>query len=103
MVAVVALAWRGRPGAGGADQVVGEGGQGEPGGVGVEMSGRRVGEGAVVEVGDDLLDDRVAAVLLLGLEGLERGVGEDGVVAPGGEQLALARRRVGSCRGRGGR
>jgi hypothetical protein len=46
----------------------------------------------VVEVGEDLLDDGVAAVLLLGLEGFVRAVGEDGVVAPGGEQLALARR-----------
>ena len=51
----------------------------------------QVREGAVVEVGEELLDDGVAAVLLLGLDELERGVGEDGVVAPGGEQLALAR------------
>jgi len=37
-----------------------------------------------------LLDDRVAAVLLLGLDNqLEGRVGEDGVVAPGGEQLVL--------------
>ena len=48
-------------------------------------------EGAVVQVGEELLDDGVAAVLLLGLDELERGVGEDGVVAPGGEQLTLAR------------
>jgi hypothetical protein len=50
-----------------------------------------VGQRAVAEVGEELLDDGVAAVLLLGLDELERGVGEDGVVAPGGEQLALAR------------
>ena len=78
-------------GAGGADQVVGDGGDGQPGGVGGELPRGQVREGAVVEVGEDLLDDGVAAVLLLGLDELERGVGEDGVVAPGGEQLALAR------------
>ena len=44
----------------------------------------------VVEVGEELLDDGVAAVLLLGLDELVGGVGEDGVAAPGGEQLALA-------------
>jgi hypothetical protein len=41
-------------------------------------------------VGEQLLDDGVAAVVFLGLEHGERGVGEHGVVAPGGEQLALA-------------
>ena len=47
-------------------------------------------EGPVGEVGQELLDNRVDAVLLLSLDELERAVGEDGVVAPGGEQLALA-------------
>ena len=46
-------------------------------------------ERAVGDVGEDLLHDGVVAVLLLGLDQLERGVGEDGVVTPGGEQLAL--------------
>lgn len=46
-------------------------------------------EGSGLAVGDDLLDDRVVAVLPLGLEGLEGTVREDGVVAPDGEQLAL--------------
>jgi len=48
-----------------------------------------VRERAVGPVGEDLLGLGVAAVLLLGLEGLERRVGEDGMVAPGGEQLTL--------------
>ena len=78
-------------GAGGAGQVVRDGGDGEPGGVGGELPGRQVRERSVGAVGEELLDDRVVAVLVLGLDELERGVGEDGVVAPGGEQLALAR------------
>jgi len=44
---------------------------------------------AGLEVGDDLLDDRVSAVGLLGLEHGQRGVGEDRVVAVVGEQLTL--------------
>src|SRR5947207_9828247 len=32
----------------------------------------------------------MVAVVLLGLDGRERGAGEDGVVAPGGKQLVLA-------------
>ena len=44
---------------------------------------------SVDPVGEDLLDDGVVAVLVLGLDQLERGVGEDRVVAPGREQLAL--------------
>src|SRR5262245_22986930 len=47
-------------------------------------------EGAVTPVGEHLLGLGVAAVLLLGLEHHERRIGEDGVVAPGGEQLILA-------------
>jgi len=54
------------------------------------MTGREVGERPVVPVREDLLDDRVVAVLPFGLDQLERGVGEDGVVAPDGEQLVLA-------------
>ena len=42
----------------------------------------------------------VVAVLALGLDQLERGVGEHRVVAPDGEQLVLARRRP-ACSGRG--
>jgi len=46
-------------------------------------------ERPVAPVREDLLHDRVVAVLALGLGSLERRVGEDGMVAPGGEQLAL--------------
>ena len=53
-------------------------------------------EGAALEVGDDLLDDGVAAVGRLGLEHDQWGVGEDAVVAVGREQLSLA---VGDGRG----
>ena len=54
-----------------------------------------MGQGPVGQVGEDLFHLGVAAVVLLSLEGGERGVGEDGVVTPGAEQLALARRRPG--------
>jgi hypothetical protein len=49
-----------------------------------------VGERAVGPVGEDLLGLAVATVLLFGLDLRERRVGEDRVVPPGGEQLALA-------------
>ena len=49
----------------------------------------QVGEWAVVPVGEDLLDDGVVAVVLLGLDHLERAVGEHGVVTPGGKQFLL--------------
>ncbi len=89
--------------AGGPGQVVRDGRDGQPGGVGGELPRRQVRERAVVQVGQELLDDGVAAVLLFGLDELERGAGEDGVVAPGGEQLALARARSWPCRAPGGR
>jgi hypothetical protein len=54
-----------------------------------------VGQRAVVEVGEDLLDDGVAAVLGLGLDEGEAAVGEHRVVAPDGEQFALAVTGVG--------
>ena len=41
-------------------------------------------------VGEDLLHDRVATVLSLGLDQFEGRVGEDRVAAPDGEQLVLA-------------
>jgi hypothetical protein len=46
--------------------------------------------GAIGPVREHLFHHRVVAVLRLGLERLERRVGEDGVVAPDGEQLVLA-------------
>ena len=46
--------------------------------------------GPAGQVREHLFDLGVAAVLFLGLDGLERGIGEDGVVAPDGKQFALA-------------
>ena len=78
-------------GPGGTQQVVADGGAGQPGGVRGERARGQVRQGPVGQVGEDLFDLGVVAVVLLGLEGGERGVGEDGVVTPGGEQFALAR------------
>jgi hypothetical protein len=58
--------------------------------VGGKRPGGQVRQGAVGPVREHLLDLGVVAVPGLGLEHLERGVGEDGVVAPDGEQLVLA-------------
>jgi hypothetical protein len=46
-------------------------------------------QGSAGDVGEHLLHDGVVTMLPLGLDQLERGVGEDGVVAPGREQLVL--------------
>ena len=76
---------------GGAQQVVADRGAGQPGRVGGERARRQVGQGPVSQIGEDLFYLGVAAVVLLSLDGLERGVGEDGVVTPGAEQFTLAR------------
>ncbi len=55
----------------------------------MKLPGGQMRERPVLQVGDDLLDDRVAAVVGLGGEHRQGRVGEHGVVAPGGEQLAL--------------
>ena len=78
-------------GAGGAQQVAGDGGAGQPRGIGGKRARWQVRERPIAPVGEDLLHDGVVAVLVLGLDQLERGVGEDGVVAEDGEQLVLAR------------
>ena len=91
MVAPRALAWNGAgQRAGGAGQVVADGGQGQPGGIGREVPRRQVRERPGAQVCEDLLDDGVVAVLRFGLDHLERRVGEQGVVAPDGKQLVLA-------------
>jgi hypothetical protein len=74
-------------GPGGSQQVMGHGGDDEPGGVCPEMTGWQVGEGAGVQVGGRLLDDGVVAVLPFGLGQLERRAGKYGVIPPRGEQL----------------
>jgi hypothetical protein len=50
-------------------------------------------QGPVGPAGEDLLGLGVAAVVFFGLQHHDRGIGEQGVVAPGGEKLALARGR----------
>ena len=54
-------------------------------------------ERSVLQVGDDLLDDRVAAVIGFGLDQCQRRAGEYRVVAPGREQLADAGVAVAAC------
>ena len=49
----------------------------------------QVGQGPVLELGDDLFDDRVPAVDLVGLDGGQVAAGDERVGAPGREQLAL--------------
>ena len=49
-----------------------------------------MGEGAGVQVGVDLLDDGMVAVLAFGLDQFDRRVGEHGVIPPCGEQLVLS-------------
>jgi hypothetical protein len=49
----------------------------------------RCARGSVLQVGDDLLDDRVPAVGFLRGQHRQRDVGEDRVVAVDGEQLTL--------------
>ena len=53
-----------------------------------------MGEGGACRVGDDLFDDRVSAVLGLGLQHRVRAGGEHGVVPPGVEQSGWAFDRV---------
>jgi hypothetical protein len=63
-----------------------------------------VSEGAGVQVGVDLLDDGMIAVLALGLNQFERGISKNGVIPPGGEKLVLPPGLLSRCgRGRGGR
>ncbi len=76
-------------GAGSAGEVVRDGGQGEPGGVRGELPRGQMRERTGFEVGDDMLDDRVAAVVGFGLEHRQGRVGQDRVVTEGGEQLPL--------------
>jgi hypothetical protein len=80
---------RGRECAGGSGEVERDRSEREPGRVRAEVAGGQVRERPVLQVCDDLFDDRVAAVVTLGGEHRQRRVGEHGVVAPGGEQFAL--------------
>jgi hypothetical protein len=64
-------------------------GHDEPSTVGRKLTGRQVCKGAALKVSDDLLDDRVGAVGLLGLEHGQWGVREHALLAVAGEQLTL--------------
>jgi hypothetical protein len=75
---------------GGAGEVVRQAGEGQPRGVSAEGSGGQVRQRPVDDLCEALLDDRVAAVLRLGLYQQVPGVGEQGVVAPEREQFILA-------------
>lgn len=46
-------------------------------------------ERTALELGDDLLDDRVVAVGFVGVDDAQGGVGDERVVAPGVEELPL--------------
>lgn len=65
-------------------------GRGWRGVQGVNRAEAALCQGAVPQVGDDLFDDRVAAVGGLRLHERELAVSERGVVAVDGEQLALS-------------
>jgi len=75
--------------AGGAGQVERDRGEHQPRGVRREAAGRQACQWPCLEVGDDLFDDRVATVVGLDGEHRQGRVGEHGVVAPSGKQLAL--------------
>jgi hypothetical protein len=73
-----------------AKQVVGEGGQDQPGSVGQEHARGAVAQpGAVFEIADGKLADRVAAVVAVQLHRAARSVGDKGVVAPVRPQACL--------------
>src|SRR6266508_604451 len=73
-----------------AEQVVGEDGAGEPGGVGgEEPGGAVVHAGAGFEVADGELDGGVSAVVLVGGDGVGGRTGDEGVVAPVGPEGLL--------------
>ena len=78
------------------EQVVCEHGEHGPGGVGVELAGGEVRESLVFEVGDDLLDDGVVAVLGLDERELFAAVGEEAEVAPVGPQFGLGADQAGA-------
>lgn len=74
-----------------AQQVVGQGGDQQPGGVGGELArGVMAQADAGLEVADAQLDDGVAAVILVEFDGGADPVGDQGVVAPVGNSWAWA-------------
>src|SRR5512133_3225451 len=81
-----------------AQQVVGQGGDQEPGGVGGELARGAVPQAhAALEVADAQLDRGVAAVILVQPHGGADSVGDEGVVAPVREQLRLFTHQTGAA------
>lgn len=72
---------------GGASDVERDDRASDPRSVGGVLARRQVGQRAVLEFGDDLLDDRVFAVTLIGLDSGQYAVGDERVVAVSREQL----------------
>jgi hypothetical protein len=76
-------------GGGPAQQIVGQGGGQQPGRVGGEPARGQVGQpGARLQVADGQLANGVAAVVGVQLNSRADAVGDEGVIAPGGKQLA---------------
>ena len=78
-------------GAGGAGEVERDRGEDEPGAVRGEAARGQVRQGGVREVCEDLFDDRVAAVGLVGGGGVQVVGGEERVESPDVEQGRLGR------------
>ena len=76
-------------GRGGAGEVERDHRARDPGGVGRLATRRQVRRRCVLELGDDLLDDRVVAEGLVCIDQAQARVGDEGVVATRREQLAL--------------
>jgi hypothetical protein len=73
------------------EQVVGQAGEYGPGGVGVEVPGGKVRQGLVFEVGDDLFDDGVVAMLGLDDRDVVGAVGDQAEVPPVGPTSRVRR------------
>ena len=76
----------GADGHGPAGEVVGEGGEAEPGAVGVEPAGWAVCEAVVFQVADGEFDDGMGAVVEVFIAELAGAVRDEGVVVPGWEE-----------------
>src|SRR3546814_5747327 len=79
----------------GAGDVEGHRRAGDPGGVGRIRARGEVCQRTVLELGDDLLDDRVVTVTFVGLDGGQGRVRDEPMMPVGREQLAL----LGAIRG----
>jgi hypothetical protein len=78
------------------EQVVSKRAEHGPGAVGVELAGGEVHKRLVLEIGDDLLDDGVIAMLGLDQGDVLGAVGEQREVTPVGPQLCLRADQAGA-------